>query len=131
MIAVIFEVAFKPGKFDEYYDIALSLRPEAEKVDGFISVERFASVTEEGKYVSISYWRDEDAVAQWKAHMQHHAAQDKGKAELFSDSAAGTGDDRNRLGHGFLPSGISAQRNVRKNARMSATSASGSSSAAK
>ncbi len=84
MIAVIFEVEFHPGKFDEYYDIATSLRPEAEKIDGFLSIERFESVTNKGKYVSLSYWRDEQAVAQWKAHLQHAAAQDKGKAELFS-----------------------------------------------
>ena len=71
MIAVIFEVEFKPGKFDEYYDIAMALRPEAEKIDGFISVERFASVTNEGKYVSLSYWRDAAAVAAWKAHAAH------------------------------------------------------------
>ena len=85
MIAVIFEVAFKPGKFDDYYELAMSLKPEAEKIDGFISVERFASTTTQGKYVSISYWRDEDAVAQWKADLKHKAAQDKGKAEIFSD----------------------------------------------
>ncbi|MCZ6603651.1 MAG: antibiotic biosynthesis monooxygenase [Alphaproteobacteria bacterium] len=85
MIAVIFEVAFKPGKFDDYYELAMSLKPEAEKIDGFISVERFASTTVPDKYVSISYWRDEDAVAQWKAHLKHKAAQDKGKAEIFSD----------------------------------------------
>jgi len=85
MIAVIFEVTFKPDKFDEYYDIALSLRPEAETIDGFLSIERFASVTNEGKYVSISYWRDEAAVAEWKAHVAHKAAQDKGKHELFAD----------------------------------------------
>ena len=83
MIAVIFEVEFHPGKFDEYYELALSLRPEAEKIDGFISVERFASVTNEGKYVSISYWRDAAAVAEWKAHLAHSAAQAKGKDELF------------------------------------------------
>lgn len=84
MIAVIFEVEFHPGKFDEYYELALGLRPEAEKIDGFISVERFASVTQEGKYVSISYWRDEQAVAEWKAHLAHSAAQKRGKDELFS-----------------------------------------------
>jgi heme-degrading monooxygenase HmoA len=84
LIAVIFEVEFKPGKFDAYYDIAVSLRAEVEKIDGFISIERFASVTNEGKYVSISYWRDAQAIADWKAHADHAAAQDKGKSELFS-----------------------------------------------
>lgn len=85
MIAVIFEVEFKPGKFDEYYDIAMALRPHAEKIDGFISVERFASVVNEGKYVSLSYWRDEAAIAEWKAQLDHAVAQKKGKAELFSN----------------------------------------------
>ena len=84
MIAVIFEVAFHPGKFDEYYEIALALRPEAEKIDGFLSIERFESVTEKGKYVSLSFWRDDAAVVRWKAHLAHMAAQDEGKAELFS-----------------------------------------------
>ena len=85
MMVVVFEVAFKPGKFDEYYEIAMSLREHAEKIDGFISVERFASVVNEGKYVSLSYWRDEAAIAEWKAQIEHAAAQEKGKAELFAD----------------------------------------------
>lgn len=62
MIAVIFEVEPKEGKLDPYLDLAASLKPELEQVDGFISVERFRSLTTEGKYLSLSFWRDEDAL---------------------------------------------------------------------
>lgn len=85
MIAVIFEVEMKPGRGQDYFDLAAELRPELEKIDGFISVERFESVVKEGKYVSLSFWRDEDAVKVWKAHLDHKAAQQRGKDEIFSD----------------------------------------------
>src|SRR3981081_3680825 len=62
MYAVIFEVEPAPGRRQEYLDIAAQLRPELEKVDGFISVERFQSLTQEGKILSLSFWRDEAAV---------------------------------------------------------------------
>ena len=62
MIAVIFEVWPAQGSKDHYLDIAASLRPQLEKMDGFISVERFQSLTEPGKLLSLSFWRDEDAV---------------------------------------------------------------------
>jgi heme-degrading monooxygenase HmoA len=85
MIAVIFEVEAKPGKDRDYFDLAAKLRPELEKVDGFISVERFRSLTREGKYASLSFWRDEDAVKRWREHAGHRLAQERGKEEIFAD----------------------------------------------
>ena len=85
MYAVIFEVRPKPELRDDYLDLAASLRPELEKIDGFISVERFGSLTEEGKILSLSFWRDEDAVVAWRSHMQHRAAQRRGREEIFQD----------------------------------------------
>lgn len=85
MIAVIFEVKPKPGRSGEYFDLAAHLKPELEKIDGFISVERFESLVNEGKYVSLSFWRDEDAVARWRAHAGHQSAQYRGKNDIFYD----------------------------------------------
>jgi heme-degrading monooxygenase HmoA len=85
MITVIFEVEPKDGRGQDYFDLAAGLRAELERIDGFISVERFESLTTPGRYVSLSYWRDEAAVAAWHAHGGHRAAQAKGKTELFGD----------------------------------------------
>ena len=85
MYAVIFEVTPKPGRVQDYLAIAQSLRGELEKVDGFISIERFASLTNEGKILSLSFWRDEAAVERWRTHTQHRAAQRRGREEIFSD----------------------------------------------
>ncbi|MDH3673513.1 MAG: antibiotic biosynthesis monooxygenase [Gammaproteobacteria bacterium] len=85
MIAVIFEVEMNPGRSQQYFDLAAMLRPELEKIDGFISVERFESMVSPGKYVSLSFWRDEQAVIQWKQHAEHQAAQQQGKSEIFSN----------------------------------------------
>ena len=85
MIAVIFEVEPHSGKAQAYLDIAARLRPELEKIDGFISVERFESIYHPGKYVSISYWRDADAVRAWRTHTEHQQAQGQGRQEIFAD----------------------------------------------
>ena len=85
MIAVIFEVWPKDGKAAEYFDIAASLRPALEKLDGFISIERFESVTTRGKFLSISFWRDEASVAAWRNVEGHRIAQAKGRGEIFAD----------------------------------------------
>ena len=85
MIAVIFEVEMKPGKDQAYFDLAGSLRPELKKIDGFISVERFQSTTNAGRYVSLSFWRDAEAVARWRRHADHQLAQDQGKGGIFAD----------------------------------------------
>jgi len=85
MIAVIFEVWPRDGHREAYLDIAATLRPELEKMDGFVSIERFASLTDEGKVLSLSFWRDEDAVKAWRNHVDHRAAQAAGRGEHFAD----------------------------------------------
>jgi heme-degrading monooxygenase HmoA len=85
MYAVIFQVEPKPGRDKEYLDIAATLRSELDRIDGFISVERFESVYNPGKYVSISFWRDEAAILAWRAHVGHQHAQRKGRGEVFAD----------------------------------------------
>ena len=85
MYAVIFEVEPAPGRQQDYLDIAARLRPELEKVDGFVSVERFQSLTNEGKILSLSLWRDEASVARWRRHEQHRQAQLAGRGGIFRD----------------------------------------------
>lgn len=85
MHVVIFEVRPKAGRKGDYLDVAAALRPELEKIDGFISVERFASLTDEGKILSLSFWRDEAAVIRWRQHAEHQAAQSRGRHEIFQD----------------------------------------------
>lgn len=85
MMAVIFEVEPRDGMLDPYLDMAVSMRAELEKIDGFISVERFQSLTTEGKYLSISFWRDEAALANWRRHSGHRRAQHKGRHDFFAD----------------------------------------------
>jgi heme-degrading monooxygenase HmoA len=85
MIAVIFEVWPSEGRREEYLDIAARLRPVLEQIDGFISVERFESLTEPGKLLSLSFWRDEQAVAAWRRVERHRAAQARGRGGVFRD----------------------------------------------
>ena len=85
MIAVIIEMIPADGRADEYFSVAKRLRPDAEKIDGFISVERFESVTTPGKLVSISFWRDEEALRQWRIHDNHGMAQKAGRSGIFDD----------------------------------------------
>jgi heme-degrading monooxygenase HmoA len=85
MIAIIFEVQIAEGSQDTYLDYAARLKPELEKMDGFISVERFESLTTPGKLLSLSFWRDEAAVANWRNHGEHRQAQAAGRAGLFAD----------------------------------------------
>jgi heme-degrading monooxygenase HmoA len=85
MIAVIFEVWPADGRKGAYLDIAASLREELTATDGFISVERFESLTEPGKLLSLSFWRDEAAVATWRNQADHRQAQAKGRGGVFRD----------------------------------------------
>ena len=85
MIAVIFEVWPKPERKKEYLDIAARLRRILEKIDGFISIERFESLTEPGKILSLSFFRDEAAVQTWRATNEHRLAQAKGRREIFAN----------------------------------------------
>ena len=84
MIAVIFEVEPADGRFEDYLDHAARLRPELEKVPGFISVERFQSITNPGKLVSLSFWKDDAAVACWRTHPAHRGSQAAGREGIFA-----------------------------------------------
>lgn len=84
MIAVIFEVWPAPGRRDDYLAIAAQLKADLVEIDGFLSVERFESLTEPGKLLSLSTFRDEDAVRRWREQTRHRAAQAAGRGGLFS-----------------------------------------------
>ena len=85
MIAVIFEVQPKPGRKQEYLAIAKQLRPLLEQIDGFISIERFQSLTQPDKILSLSFFQNEEAVVEWRKLSAHRNAQSKGRAEVFKD----------------------------------------------
>ena len=85
MIAVIFEVEPFEGGMSDYLDIAAELSPLVSEIDGFISIERFESITRPGKILSISFWRDEDAVREWRNLEQHRQAQRVGRSGLFDN----------------------------------------------
>ena len=84
MIAVIFEFTPGPGRFAEYMDLVGQLKPELEKAEGFISLERFESITAPGKFVSLQFWRDEESVRRWRNLQQHREAQKRGRAGIFA-----------------------------------------------
>jgi heme-degrading monooxygenase HmoA len=83
MLAVIFEVIPTEEGKSEYLKIAAKLHSFLENRDGFISIERFQSLTEEGKILSLSFWRDENSIAEWRNVLEHRNAQKKGKESLF------------------------------------------------
>ena len=85
MIAVIFEVWPAEGRASEYFELAAALRADLERMDGFLSIERFQSLTSPGKYLSVSFWRDEQALQRWRNLEEHRRAQSKGRAGIFSD----------------------------------------------
>lgn len=85
MIAVIFEAQPAEGRRETYLDRAAALRPDLDQVDGFLSIERFESLTTPGKVLSLSFWRDEAAVAAWRRHAPHRNAQGAGRAGVFAD----------------------------------------------
>ncbi|MBV8634523.1 MAG: antibiotic biosynthesis monooxygenase [Burkholderiaceae bacterium] len=85
MIAVIFEVVPHEGKQEDYLEAAARLKPILEKIDGFVSIERFQSLTHPGKLLSLSYWRDEEAVKAWRNQEGHRLTQARGRSEIFAD----------------------------------------------
>jgi heme-degrading monooxygenase HmoA len=85
MIAVIFEVWPAQGRKDNYLDIAATLRADLDRIDGFISVERFQSLSDPQKLLSLSYWRDEEAVKNWRNNSKHRESQTKGRAGIFAN----------------------------------------------
>lgn len=84
MIAIIFEVEPADGRTDDYLDIAADLKPLLQEVDGFISVERFRSLTDPKKMLSLSFFRDEEAVMAWRKRAEHRIAQAKGRSGIFA-----------------------------------------------
>jgi heme-degrading monooxygenase HmoA len=85
MIAVIFEVEPAPGKADDYLHLAGQLKPLVENIDGFISIERFQSLSQPCKVLSLSFWRDEQAVQEWRNVVEHRRAQAAGRGGIFRD----------------------------------------------
>lgn len=85
MIAVIFELEPREGMMEPYLKIAAELKPKLEEIDGFISVERFESLTRPGHYLSLSFWRDEEAVRRWRCEGRHRSAQREGRASVFEN----------------------------------------------
>jgi len=85
VIAVIFETVPHPGQRNTYLDAAAALRPQLEKIDGFISIERFESLVSPGKILSLSYWRDEEAVRRWRNLEAHRRIQAEARKSIFAD----------------------------------------------
>ena len=85
MIAVIFEVQPHPDRKDAYLETAERLRPLLVQIDGFLSIERFQSLTEPEKILSLSFWRDEEAVRHWRTLDEHRRAQSAGRESIFAD----------------------------------------------
>lgn len=85
MLAVIFELEPQAGKVQEYLDEAEARCPLLDEIDGFISIERFESLTHPGRMLSLSYWRDEEAIRQWRVLEAHRAAQQRGRISIFAN----------------------------------------------
>jgi heme-degrading monooxygenase HmoA len=85
MMAVIFEVWPAEGRREDYLRLAAALRDEVTKIDGFLSVERFESLYDEGKLLSLQFWRDDESIARWRDHLEHRKMQRAGRAGLFRD----------------------------------------------
>ncbi len=83
MIAVIFEVLPKKEKWEQYLDLAAALKTELEKIEGFLSVERFQSISDPAKILSLSFWQDEESVREWRNKAAHRDAQNEGRNSIF------------------------------------------------
>ena len=83
MIAVIFEFTPAEGRFPEYLQLVEGLKEDLARAEGFISLERFESITSKGKYVSLQFWRDEESVRKWRNLQKHREAQKKGRGGIF------------------------------------------------
>ncbi|MSP96107.1 MAG: antibiotic biosynthesis monooxygenase [Betaproteobacteria bacterium] len=84
MITVIFEFTPAPGCFPDYMALVETLKPELAKAEGFISLERFESITTPGKFVSLQFWRDEESVTKWRNVQKHREAQKQGRGGIFA-----------------------------------------------
>jgi heme-degrading monooxygenase HmoA len=103
MFAVLFEVQPKSGQRDAYLGLGKMLRPELERVDGFVENVRYRSLRREGWIFSLSSWRDEKSLVRWRTHAGHHRVQDTGRSEILSDYHLRVGqitqDSRLTAGH--------------------------------
>lgn len=84
VIAVIFEVDPHPGAAARYLELAAALKADLSTIDGFVSVERFESLAQPGRYLSLSFWRDEAAVRSWRCHGLHRKAQQEGRSDVLA-----------------------------------------------
>lgn len=84
MIAVLFEADVAPAQQARYLQLAAELKPLLADIEGFISIERFQSLTTQGKILSLSWWQNEEAVLQWKSNVMHKAAQEEGRQSIFA-----------------------------------------------
>jgi heme-degrading monooxygenase HmoA len=107
MFAVLFEVQPSSGQRDAYLGLGKMLRPELERVDGFVENVRYRSLTREGLIFSLSSWRDEKSLVRWRTHAKHHRVQDTGRAEIFSDYHL-------RVGQITQDSGLSAGQSLQE-----------------
>jgi heme-degrading monooxygenase HmoA len=118
MFAVIFEVQPKQERWNDYLDLAGMLRPELEKIDGFIDNERFSSKHRHGRVLSLSTWRDEKALIRWRTLGLHHQAQEKGRSSIFADYHLRVGevvaDTHVTRGHGLPQQRFRRDRNRRR-----------------
>lgn len=114
MFAVIFEVQPRPERFDEYLELAAQLKPELQRIDGFIDVKRYRSQRSESRVLSLSIWRDDKAVIRWRTHAVHHQAQEKGRREIFRDYRLRVGEVAADTG---LAAGETLAHNVSTRAR--------------
>jgi heme-degrading monooxygenase HmoA len=112
MIAVIFEVWPADGRKQTYLDIAAELKPELERIDGFLSIERFQSLMNETKLLSLSFWRDEAAVAAWRNVEHHRSAQKAGRNGVLRDY-------RLRVAHVLRDYGMNARAEAPADSRRS------------
>src|SRR5262249_705325 len=85
MFSVIFEALPNNGNWDDYLDNAKMLRPELERIEGFVDNIRYKSLTREGRILSLSNWRDEKSLVRWRTRMRHHEVQQKGRQEILAD----------------------------------------------
>ena len=85
MMAVIFEMTPAPGQRSAYLEAAAALKPLLAQIDGFVSIERFESLSAPGKLLSLSFWRDEEAVARWRQQEAHRSTQAAGRDQVFAD----------------------------------------------
>ena len=112
MIAVIFEVIPSEAGRESYFALAADLRPVLETMDGFVSVERFQSLTDKDKFLSLSFWRDEDAVRRWRNLEHHRSAQAVGRSGVFKDY-------RLRVAHVLRDYGLEARHQAPDDSRRS------------